>query len=125
MLVKEFDDTTEDRFYWTDSTTVLKYLSNDKARYKTFVANRVQTIRDNSKPNEWKYVDSVSNPADDASRGLKMSRFLEGKRWTNGSPFLWKPINEWPECTVDVSINTFDDPEVAVSSYKYRQRNSN
>ena len=32
MLVKELDVSPDDLFYWTDSTTVLKYLTNDKAR---------------------------------------------------------------------------------------------
>ncbi|CAB4017958.1 Hypothetical predicted protein, partial [Paramuricea clavata] len=110
------DVSPDDRFYWTDSTTVLKYLTNDKARYKTFVANRVQTIRDTTATHEWHYVDSALNPADDASRGLKMSRFLENKRWINGPSFLWKATDEWPKRPVDVSVNTLDDPEVAVIS---------
>ncbi|CAB4021922.1 uncharacterized protein LOC110248158 [Paramuricea clavata] len=115
-LVKELDVSPDDRFYWTDSTTLLKYFTNDKARYKTFVANRVQTIRDTTAPHEWHYVDSALNPADDASRGLKMSRFLENKRWINGPSFLWKATDEWPKRPADVSINTLDDPEVAAIS---------
>ncbi|CAB3991460.1 OTU domain-containing [Paramuricea clavata] len=105
MLVKEFDVSPDDRFY------VLKYRTNDKAR--SFVANRVQTITDTTAPHEWHYVDSALNPVDDASRGLKMSRFLENKRWINGPSFLWKATDEWPKRPVDVSVNTLDDPEVA------------
>ncbi len=46
MLVKEVDDTPDDLFYWTDSTTVLKYVINDKARYKCLwqiVSKRLET----------------------------------------------------------------------------------
>ena len=116
VLAKELDVTPDNRFYWTDSTTVLKYLTNEKARYKTFVANRVQTIRDTTTPDEWHYVDSALNPADDASRALTMSRFLENKRWINGPSFLWKAMDEWPKRLVDVTVNALDDPEVAVIS---------
>lgn len=44
-LIKELDVPPDANFYWTDSTTVLKYLANNKALYKIFVANRVQTIQ--------------------------------------------------------------------------------
>ncbi len=60
--------------------------------------------------------DSESNPADDASRGLKMSRFLERKRWINRLSFLWKPIDEWPKRPTDVSISAQNDPDVAAVS---------
>ena len=116
MLVNELDVAQDDRFFWTDSTTVLKYLTNEKARYKTFVANRVQAIRDTTASCEWHYVDSSLNPADDASRGLKMLRFLDNKRWINGPSFLWKATDEWPKQPVDVNVNTLDDPEVALIS---------
>ena len=116
MLVKELDVAPDNRFYWTDSTTVLKYLTNEKARYKTFVTNRVQTIKDTTTPDEWHYVYSALNPADDASRGLTMSRFLENKRWINGPSFLWKAMDEWPKRPVDVTVNALDDPEIAVIS---------
>ena len=34
--------------FWTDSQTVLKYNADNKARYHTFVANRVNLIREGS-----------------------------------------------------------------------------
>ena len=34
------------------------------------VANRVQQIRDNSSPDQWKYIESNQNPADESSRGV-------------------------------------------------------
>jgi hypothetical protein len=56
------------------------------------------------------------NPADDASRDLKMSCFLDNKRWINGPSFLWNATDECPKHPVDVSVNTLDDPEVSVIS---------
>ncbi|XP_068205334.1 uncharacterized protein [Palaemon carinicauda] len=43
-------------YYWTDSTTVLRYIRNDQARYQTFVANRVSMIREGSDQKEWSLV---------------------------------------------------------------------
>ena len=42
--------------FWTDSTTVLKYIENDALRFKTFVANRVSFIREVTTSSQWRYV---------------------------------------------------------------------
>ena len=116
MLIRELDTPPDARFYWMDSTTVLKYLANEKARYKIFVANRVQTIRDSTDPDEWYYVDSVRNPTDDASRGVKMSSFVEKATWLNAPSFLWSSMDEWPQIPTDIPSNILDVPEIITSS---------
>ena len=45
-IARESDERADSKTYWTDSTTVLKYIRNDKERFHVFWANRVQTIRD-------------------------------------------------------------------------------
>ena len=42
--------------FWTDSTTVLRYVNNETNVYPAFVANRIQTIRNNFELSQWKYV---------------------------------------------------------------------
>lgn len=54
----------------TDSKVVLGYIANDARRFHTIVGNKVQQIRDRSMPDQGRYVDTKSNPVDDASRGL-------------------------------------------------------
>ena len=39
-------------YFWTDSEVVLGYVNNDAKRFKIFVANRVQLIRENSDVNQ-------------------------------------------------------------------------
>ena len=56
--------------FWTDSKMVLGYIANKSRRYHVYAANRVQEIQDKTSPKQWKYVETKSNPADDASRGL-------------------------------------------------------
>ena len=48
---------TTKEYYLTDSEIVLGYVNNDAKRFKIFVANKVQLIRENSDVNHWMYVD--------------------------------------------------------------------
>lgn len=72
-------------YFWTDSTIVLGYIKNESARFKVFVANRVQMIHEGSSPNQWFHVDSSENPADDGSRAVW------SERWLRGPDFLKRP----------------------------------
>ncbi len=110
MLKKEMQLPLEDSVFWTDSTTVLNYIKNEDKRFHTFVANRVSYIRDATQPQQWRYVPTKENPADDASRGLKVEYFLSNKRWIDGPSFLWRPSDiQFPSS--DLTL-TDDDLEV-------------
>ena len=69
-------------FFWTDSQVVLVYIKNTSARFKVFVAKRVQMIHDRSRVDSWHYVSSKKIPTDDGSRGK------QSLRWLNGPDFL-------------------------------------
>ena len=86
----------EDSHFWSDSTSVLCYVKNKKARFNTFVANRMAVIHELSEDRQWQYVPSQLNPADDASRGLDGKALLQCQRWKSGPGFLWGPDSEWP-----------------------------
>lgn len=104
----EYDQITE--VFYTDSQVVLGYIKNDARRFHVFVANRVQQIRDNSTPDQWKYIETKENPADESSRGLSPQDLIDS-RWLNGPPFLWQ--RELPNRNDDVNIDLSpDDPEV-------------
>ena len=90
MMRCELDIANDDEFFWFVSTCVLSYIANQDKRFQTFVANRITTIHDGSRRNQWKYVETSSNPADDASRGLPAEEFIQDKCWMNGPSFLWK-----------------------------------
>lgn len=62
---------------WTDSTTVLKYICNETISFHTFVAHRVSVIRKATKVDQWKYVGSKLNPADEGSHGLRVEDGLK------------------------------------------------
>ena len=41
MVRRELDIPIDRSYFWTDSTSVLKYIKNENKRFKTFVANRL------------------------------------------------------------------------------------
>ena len=82
------------QYFWVDSKIVLGYVSNEAKRFNTYVANRIQQIRDLSSPESWFYVPSQDNPGDDASRGLDIRHMVSESRWLNGPDFLWKSLDE-------------------------------
>ena len=48
MISKEFDVEFCRTVYWTDSTTVLRYIANRSRRFSVFVANRLSRIHSSS-----------------------------------------------------------------------------
>ena len=69
IIKKELQLQEFDEYFWTDSGDVLRYIANDTRAFKTFAANRVPMLQENSNVKQWKYVPSKKNPGNDASRG--------------------------------------------------------
>lgn len=107
----------DESIFWTDSVTVLKYIKNDAARYKTFVVNRVSLIKEATKPSQWKYVSTADNPADQVSRGLSAESLLQSKNWLQGPDFLLRPEAEWLERPDQPIYVEEDDTEIKRSAH--------
>ena len=108
-VTQELDMEIASVIYYTDSKVVLGYIKNDTRRFYVYVANRVQAIRNLSQPDQWEYVESSVNPADQATRGLKPNQLMESL-WIN-SPGL---LRNGEEVNMQVDIQVLDeaDPEV-------------
>ena len=84
--------------YHTDSKTVLQWLTNEKKKLRVFVANRVAYIRKHSAVSQWRWVDTLNNPADCPSRGLGADELVERELfWKHGPDFLFKEDVSPPE----------------------------
>lgn len=92
MVKAELQLHIQESVFWTDSTSVLKYIGNEYKRFHTFVANRISAIRKATTAKQWRYVSSKENPADVASRGVRFEEFIQKDSWMKG--FLWKPGEE-------------------------------
>ena len=79
QVEEELEIQIQSTTFWTDSTIVLQYINNESTRFQTFVANRLAVIHTLSKPSQWRYIDSGSNPADSASCGLKPTELKKTK----------------------------------------------
>ena len=69
----------------------------------------MQEIRNHASPDQWRYVDTKENPADDASRGLGAKALIRSDRWWNGPNFLWQPLPVEPNFDPQLSP---DEPEI-------------
>ncbi|XP_045533952.1 uncharacterized protein LOC123721008 [Papilio machaon] len=83
------------RVFWCDSLNVLAWLRSDARSYKPFVAHRIGEILELSQVKEWRWVPSLHNPADDATRSKRLALY-QNSRWVVGPRFLIKSIEEWP-----------------------------
>lgn len=91
-------------FLWTDSSTVWHWVQNEARRYREFVRNRLDEIKDMLKDHahfqpEVRWVGTKSNPADLISRGTDDADHMctSWPFWTGGPPFIIDPIESWPE----------------------------
>lgn len=81
--------------FWCDSTIVLHWLNTPPHRLKTYVANRVVEIRENTESHAWRHIRSDDNPADALSRGQLPYAFLKNKIWRSGSTWLTNNEDDW------------------------------
>ncbi|XP_077983962.1 uncharacterized protein LOC144438690 [Glandiceps talaboti] len=89
-IKKELQINDVKEYFWVDSKVVLGYINNESKRFHTYVANRVQQIRELTTPDAWKYVNTGLNPSDDASRGITAKQLVEESKWLTGPDFLWE-----------------------------------
>ena len=75
--------------YYTDSLVVIGYLNNTVKRFRRYVTTRVDAILKITKPEHWRYVPTIDNPADLASRPQTIESLLESA-WLRGPVLLYE-----------------------------------
>ncbi|XP_063834420.1 uncharacterized protein LOC135083645 [Ostrinia nubilalis] len=83
-------------FYWTDSSTVLHWIKNGAKLERQYVQVRLGEIQEDSEPQEWRWVPTEMNVADEATR-KKLDGEVITTTWLNGPEFLKDPEASWPE----------------------------
>ena len=68
----EMDIGIHKQVFWSDSTTFLYWLRTPEIRHRIFIANRLAKILDVSSAQDWFYISSTRNPADDGTRGYNV-----------------------------------------------------
>ena len=64
IIREELDMSIQRTYYWTDSMSVLKCITNQTKRFHTFESNHLTVIHSETDPLEWNYINREDNPAD-------------------------------------------------------------
>ena len=88
------------KFFWSDSKTVLSWINSDHRKYNQFVAFRVTEILELSSNNEWRWTPTKQNVADEATKWVKIPNISTTSRWFHGPEFLYQPEIDWPGAQV-------------------------
>lgn len=75
-IIHEIDLKLDAVRYFTDSKVVLGYIHNERRRFYVFVSNRVQRIRQASRPDQWGFVPTECSPADCGSRSVAADELI-------------------------------------------------
>lgn len=84
------------QFYWSDSKAVLSWLTHNNKEYTQFVAFRISEILETTNLEEWHWIPSKQNVADEATKWVKRPDVSPSSRWFRGPDFLLKSVSEWP-----------------------------
>ncbi|XP_036340974.1 uncharacterized protein LOC118750361 [Rhagoletis pomonella] len=85
------------RVFWSDSKDVLYWIRSDARKFNQFVAVRIGEILQGSQLNEWRWVSSKQNVADDGTKWDDNLTLDSNARWFTGPDFLRAPEHSWPQ----------------------------
>ncbi|XP_076279059.1 uncharacterized protein LOC143208473 [Lasioglossum baleicum] len=112
-ITEELDIKFQQRYLWSDSITVIRWIKGEPRTRQVFVAQRLGEIDEITEGSEWRWVPSGQNPADHATR---WSSNTPGAitRWHVGPEYLQKPEIQWPieKPLNEVSKKTIDEMEL-------------
>ncbi|XP_062541849.1 uncharacterized protein LOC134209841 [Armigeres subalbatus] len=83
--------------FWTDSTTVLSWITSDVRRYKEFVGLRIGEMLTLSKLCEWRWVPTRLNVADQLTKWTRDPNLNSDSEWFIGPKFLYREEEDWPK----------------------------
>lgn len=95
----------ERTFFWSDSKTVVQWVRSTTLQFRPFVAHRIGEILEETDVNEWNWVPTQQNAADDATRAKYPVRFEADNRWISGPDFLLLDESEWPQEPAEMLCN--------------------
>ncbi|XP_043069513.2 uncharacterized protein [Drosophila bipectinata] len=79
--------------YWSDSKTVLQWLTMDPRNFHQFVMHRVAEILETTLVEQWRWIPSKLNVADGAT---KVTGQTQQETWITGPEFLKTDASNWP-----------------------------
>jgi len=83
--------------FWSDSSTVLKWLRSEARKFKPFVAHRISEVEETTQGAAWHWVPGKLNPADLATKDSIPSDLSPESVWFQGPEFIKGSRDEWPK----------------------------
>ena len=84
MLRKKLIIPIEESYFWSDSKAVLTSIRNSRKKSPVYVTNRLAEIENFASTENWHYIPSQMNPADEVSRGISAKRLVKIGKWLTG-----------------------------------------
>lgn len=81
---------------WSDSKTVLCWLRSDPKRFRQFVSFRVGEILESTELENWRWVPTSLNVAEEATKWQRTPELVPESRWFTGPSFLRLEEEHWP-----------------------------
>ncbi|XP_075157822.1 uncharacterized protein LOC142231088 [Haematobia irritans] len=110
FITREMSIEIHRKVFWSDSKDVLYWIRSDARKFQQFVAVRVGEILEGSLINQWRWVPSAQNVADEGTKWNNMPNLRSDSRWFTGPPFLYFNESEWP--ISDLSYTPHENTEV-------------
>src|SRR5207302_3298641 len=92
FIVEQLEIKVHSIQYWTDSMTVMKWIRSEARQHHQFVANRIGNIQELSNADQWSWIPTKSNVADDATREGVADLSSSSRSWRG--PALLRRDNE-------------------------------
>ena len=83
--------------FFSDSEDVLWWVRGHGRDFRSFVANRVGEIQNNTNPSQWQHVSTIENPADICTQGASPMQLAEDAKWWEGPDWLKESHDHWPK----------------------------
>ncbi|XP_061401555.1 uncharacterized protein LOC133337338 [Musca vetustissima] len=129
-IIKQHSIPLKEKHFWSDSRTVLSWLTHNSKKYHQFVALRISEILESTEINEWHWVPGKQNVADEATKWARRPNISNESRWLKGPPFLLEPKCKWPIDTatpepseVEARISFHNDEEILISACRFSKWN--
>lgn len=87
--------TFEKQVFWSDSKTVMGWINSEVRQYNQFVSFRIGEILESTDPNQWRWVPSKQNVADEATKSKEIPVLSNDSRWFKAPKFLYDEENTW------------------------------
>lgn len=91
------------RMLWSDSKTVLCWLRADPKKFRQFVSFRVGKILELTELENWRWVPTKLNVADEATKWQHDPELVSHSRWFTGPLFLMLSEENWPQIQLSTS----------------------